>query len=72
MLPSPEQYPGQPYLYICMFESTYWLLDGPVRELLCVTEMSEVEDITEELILQLRILDHWHCTVLHGEHVIHI
>lgn len=48
---------------------TYWFLDWPVRELLCVTEMSQIEDVTEEFILQLRILDHWHSTVLHGEQV---
>ena len=50
---------------------THRLLDGPVGELLSVTEMPEVVDIAEELILQLRILHHWHGTVLQKqrEHV---
>ena len=43
---------------------TYGLLDWPIGELLSVTKMSEVEDIAEEFVLQLRILDHWHGTVL--------
>ena len=43
----------------------YRFLDGPVREVLSVTEMPEVVDVAEELILQLLILDDWHRTVLH-------
>ena len=52
------------HVHVHVVGHTYRLLDGPVRELLSVTEMSEVEDITEELILKLRVLYHWHGTVL--------
>ena len=43
---------------------TYRLLYRPVRELLSVTEMSEVENVTEELVFKLGKLNHWHGTVL--------
>ena len=45
---------------------THRFSDGPVGELLQVAEMSEVVDVAEELVLQLRILDHRHGTVLVG------
>ena len=47
-----------------MCHMTYGLFDWPVWELLSVTEMAEVEYVTEELVLKLRVLDHRHGTVL--------
>ena len=45
---------------------THWFPDGPVRELLGVTEVPEVIDVAEELVLQLGVLDHGHGAVLVG------
>ena len=46
--------------------STHWLPDGPVREALGITEVPEVVDVAEELVLQLGVLDNRHGTVLVG------
>ena len=46
--------------------TTHRFLDGPVRIESCVTEVAEVVDVTEELILKLRVLDDCHGTVLEG------
>ncbi len=44
--------------------TTYRVFDWPVRELLGVTEMSEVVDVAKELVLQLRVPNHRNGAVL--------
>lgn len=46
--------------------ATYRLSNWPVWEALCITEMTKVVDIAEKFVFQLRVLYHWHGTVLHG------
>lgn len=43
---------------------TYGISDRPVREAGAVTQMSEVVDVAEELIVQLREANDWDGTVL--------
>ena len=43
---------------------TYSISNGPVREACGVTQMSEVVDVAEELIVQLREADHGDWAVL--------
>lgn len=37
--------------------STYRILDGPIREAICVTQVLQVINVTEEFVLQLRVCD---------------
>lgn len=47
--------------------TTYRLSDWPVWELLCVAEVAKVVNVTKQLVLQLRVLHHWHCAILQEE-----
>lgn len=43
---------------------THSIADGPVREAMGVAQVSEVVDVAEELVFQLRVADHRDGTVL--------
>ena len=43
---------------------TYWITDGPIRELGFVTEMFEIVDINKEFLLELWVVDYRDRTVL--------
>lgn len=51
------------YLCICL-NSTYRVFNGPVREKTDITQMSEVVDVAEQLIVQLWEVDHRNGAVL--------
>lgn len=43
---------------------SYRFSDWPIRKLFCVAQMPQIEDITEQFILQLRIGYDWDRTIL--------
>lgn len=43
---------------------SYRFSNWPIRKSVCVAEMPQVEDVTEQFILQLRIWYHWDRTIL--------
>lgn len=52
-------------IYICICSnSTYRVFNGPVREMTDITQMSEVVDVAEQLIVQLWEVDHRNGAVL--------
>ena len=44
--------------------NAYRLFNGPVREACGITEMPQVVDVAEELVLELRVVDDWDGAVL--------
>lgn len=60
-----HQYCPTPELLYEVELLAYWFPDWPVREALGVTQVSEVVNVTEELILQLGVVNHRHSTILH-------